>query len=306
MAKIVKCKTCGADMASNAKACPQCGAKNKKPIFKRWWFWVICVIVLLVVVSSASGGSKTVSTNEAVNSQSETSEETVAATETSVEAEGTESVEEVEPAETESYEITDTHFDYYVNSIGSTEYRAWVEITNTGTTNLYMDSCTFDFEDNDGHLLQTENFISSCPYVIAPGEKGYFYNNIGSLQIDDGVSLDNGINFVPQVSVKTARKEPVNYEVSDTDLRAGTFDYPTLTGRVTNTTDEDDSLLYVQAIYYDATGNVLAITGTNITDFTAGKTASFEISGIALGDGVTLDTIADYKVVAQATYYQFG
>lgn len=29
MSKMVKCKTCGADIASNAKTCPSCGAKNK-------------------------------------------------------------------------------------------------------------------------------------------------------------------------------------------------------------------------------------------------------------------------------------
>jgi len=26
-AKLIRCKTCGAEMASGAKACPQCGAK---------------------------------------------------------------------------------------------------------------------------------------------------------------------------------------------------------------------------------------------------------------------------------------
>lgn len=33
MAKMKKCATCGADIASSAKACPKCGATNKKPIF---------------------------------------------------------------------------------------------------------------------------------------------------------------------------------------------------------------------------------------------------------------------------------
>ena len=31
MSKMIKCKTCGADIASSAKSCPGCGAKNKKP-----------------------------------------------------------------------------------------------------------------------------------------------------------------------------------------------------------------------------------------------------------------------------------
>ena len=38
------CKTCGATIAKNAKRCPKCGAKNKKPIYKRVWFWIIAVI----------------------------------------------------------------------------------------------------------------------------------------------------------------------------------------------------------------------------------------------------------------------
>ena len=49
--KIKKCGTCGADIAKNAKSCPQCGAKNKKPIFKKWWFWLI----ILVVISGIGG-----------------------------------------------------------------------------------------------------------------------------------------------------------------------------------------------------------------------------------------------------------
>ncbi|NOW20903.1 rubrerythrin [Clostridium saccharobutylicum] len=32
MSKMIKCKTCGADIASSAKTCPSCGAKNKKAI----------------------------------------------------------------------------------------------------------------------------------------------------------------------------------------------------------------------------------------------------------------------------------
>lgn len=56
MAKIIKCKTCGADMASNAKACPQCGAKNKKPIYKRVWFWILIVVILGGIGGAAGGG----------------------------------------------------------------------------------------------------------------------------------------------------------------------------------------------------------------------------------------------------------
>ncbi len=46
MAKIIKCKTCGADIASSAKSCPGCGARNKKPFYTKIWFWVLIVIII--------------------------------------------------------------------------------------------------------------------------------------------------------------------------------------------------------------------------------------------------------------------
>ena len=39
-------------MAAGAKACPSCGAKNKKPIYRRWWFWVLVVLVIAAVGSA--------------------------------------------------------------------------------------------------------------------------------------------------------------------------------------------------------------------------------------------------------------
>ena len=77
--------------------------------------------------------------------------------------------------DTELYKITNAHFHHFKNSIGSNEYRAFVEVTNTSDTNLYLKGAVFDIEDNSGHLLQTEDWLSCCPDIIAPGEKGYFY-----------------------------------------------------------------------------------------------------------------------------------
>ncbi len=53
--KMKKCSSCGADIASNAKTCPQCGAKNKKPIYKRWW--VYAILALLIIGIAAGGGN---------------------------------------------------------------------------------------------------------------------------------------------------------------------------------------------------------------------------------------------------------
>lgn len=58
MAKMIKCKTCGADIASSAKSCPSCGAKNKKPFFKKVWFWVLIVIIIGAAGAGASNDTK--------------------------------------------------------------------------------------------------------------------------------------------------------------------------------------------------------------------------------------------------------
>ena len=50
--KIKQCKVCGKDIATSAKVCPYCGAKNKKPIYKRWWFILLVVLIVLSIIGS--------------------------------------------------------------------------------------------------------------------------------------------------------------------------------------------------------------------------------------------------------------
>ena len=49
--KLIPCKTCGAQIASNAKTCPNCGAKNKKkhPIL----FGILILLVLIIAIASS-------------------------------------------------------------------------------------------------------------------------------------------------------------------------------------------------------------------------------------------------------------
>ena len=39
---------------------------------------------------------------------------------------------------------------------------------------LYLKSCSLDFEDKGGNLLDIERLVSSCPDIINLGETGYF------------------------------------------------------------------------------------------------------------------------------------
>ena len=51
--RMKKCKTCGQDIAKDAVTCPKCGAKNKKPFYRRWWFWLPIILVLLALLACA-------------------------------------------------------------------------------------------------------------------------------------------------------------------------------------------------------------------------------------------------------------
>ena len=70
MAKLVKCKHCGARIAATAKTCPQCGGENTppKPVYKRLWFKILMVMfVLAFIMDLISPRNKT---NTAASSES--------------------------------------------------------------------------------------------------------------------------------------------------------------------------------------------------------------------------------------------
>lgn len=68
--KIIKCKTCDGEIASNAKICPKCGAKNKRPFYKRWWFWCLIVLAILIVAVSGGDDGSAETTGETTSAQS--------------------------------------------------------------------------------------------------------------------------------------------------------------------------------------------------------------------------------------------
>ena len=59
MSKMKNCKACGAEIATSAKSCPKCGAKNKKPIWKQWWVWILVVIIQFAAICGITGNSDT-------------------------------------------------------------------------------------------------------------------------------------------------------------------------------------------------------------------------------------------------------
>lgn len=74
--EMIKCKTCDSEIATSAKICPNCGAKNKKPIWKRVWFWIVIALLTLGIIG---GGSNNTPTNP---SSLDNNDVTIAATST--------------------------------------------------------------------------------------------------------------------------------------------------------------------------------------------------------------------------------
>lgn len=206
------------------------------------------------------------------------------------------------------YEITHTTFTHRTNSIDREEFCGVIEIKNTGSAYIYLKDCTFDFEDDDGHLLQSEKLITSAPDVVAPGEYGYFFENG---YIDQSVSLENGINLVPNFVVEVCNKGKdavVDYEVTDLDIRDNDYGMGVkVTGRVNNNTTEDTNSINVMiiAVFFDSNGEILDIGFTYPDEMSAGGRTSFEISTIFGNDSLSTENIADYQVIARKTYMQF-
>ena len=205
------------------------------------------------------------------------------------------------PEKVVDYVVKQEYFNDYVTSYNAHRGSAFVEIENTGNTNLYLTDGKFDIEDNNGHLLKSESMISTCPDAIRPGETGYFYDDY--IDLDD-VDSSNGLVFVPHYKVEEAKYELIDYKADDVGIREDSMFTCKVSGRLTNTSDEEINILYVNVIYYGTDGNVIGISGTNLTDIDPGETESFEVSGQFFKDA-TYSDIAQYKVIPRAWYMQF-
>lgn len=204
------------------------------------------------------------------------------------------------PAETTApvavqYEITDARATSWVNSIGTTWVQVIVEITNTGTSNLYLSSGSYDLEDAEGHLVASQTLVSEAPDVIAPGEKGYMYEET---TLDTPV--EGELTVLPRVDVEEASVDLIRYTVSDASLTEGKYGDLKILGRVENTSAEPGDMVQIVAVLYDADGVCIGQMFTILTDeLAAGDKIGFEMSSLSLPDTVTAEA------VAEIVYYAF-
>ena len=70
MGKMKQCKTCSKEIAVNAKSCPECGAKNKKPVYKKPWF-IVVAFFLIIGALGGSGSDESTTTSDIASSKQE-------------------------------------------------------------------------------------------------------------------------------------------------------------------------------------------------------------------------------------------
>lgn len=189
-------------------------------------------------------------------------------------------------------ELVDVSTKVFTNSIGTTWVVGIATVKNTGNCDLYISNAGMDIETADGKLVDTMTLASATPTVISPGETTIIYG-------EQSVSADGDYKVVPTYKAVEAKIPNTRYEVSDVSLSEDDF-MGTLevVGRVENGGDEDQSMIEVVVIMYDADGKVLGVMTTYTDEIAAGAKGTFKMSNIGDANKVALADIDHYDVMA--------
>jgi len=258
---------------------------------------VFALILMLTIALTACGGS---------GGSSGQSEEARSAEETA-DAEASETEEqEAEPEETPvkeeaAWEVGEAGVKVWTDSIGTQWIQIIVPVTNTGTKDLFVSDCKIDVEDSSEHLLDSIDYVEGYPQIIQSGETAWYYEETTF----DG-DASGGVNVLPHVSVKESKTKCIRLGVSDLDIKDSGYGDLTVTGRVENTTDEEQSSVYIVAFMYDSEGKLIAQAYDIMMDpIAAGDKMGFSMSTFSVPDDVTLDSVANYEVIAFPYQFQF-
>jgi len=199
-----------------------------------------------------------------------------------------------------AYEITFTSVVLHEDSIGSVWADIIAEVSNTGTIDLYLSSGSIDLEDGNGDLVDVLNLVSVYPQVISPGEKAYYFENT----IIDDVSETETLNLVLHPEIEEATIEKSSFPVTDVTLSNDEYSGIEATGRVENTSDEDESMLYVVIVLFGSDDKPMAVL-LSIDDVDAGVKQGFTASALSISDDITAASVTRYEVYAYSYQFQF-
>lgn len=199
-----------------------------------------------------------------------------------------------------AYEVTYTSVKAHTDSIGSQWVQVIAEIENTGSCDLYLSSGSYDIEDAAGSLISSNSIVSIFPEVISPGEKAYMYEED---ILDEAVNGELVVK--PRLNAEEAKVENVRFPVSDLKISGDSYGGLKALGRVENTGENEEAMVYVVVILKDADGKPIGQIFTILDTLAAGDKVGFEQSSISLPDDVTMDTVASYEAFAYPMQFQF-
>lgn len=199
------------------------------------------------------------------------------------------------------YKITYSSVKTYKNSIGTVWAQVIVEIENTDTANLYLGLGTCDLEDADGKIVASKD-ISVYPQIIAPGEKAYYYDEYMMDSLTEPIEL----NVILRPEIVESETEHIIYPVTEISIVDDRFGGIKVVGRVENTSDSEDSLIYVAITLFDENAEPIGVVFTILTnDIAAGEKVGFEAHSFAMPESITADIVASYSAVAYPYQFQF-
>ncbi len=261
---------------------------KKKPVFKKWWFWLIIVVLLIGIIAAAGSKSK------------DNAPDTSTADSVSEKESAAQNSESTEKAKDIDYEIGEGNVRVWKSSIGSDWISVAIPVKNTGSKNLYLSAGTMDIEDASGAMVTSLSMVSVYPQVIQPGETAYYYQES---TLEESISAE-GLKIVPHVDVKASKVDCVRFTVSEEAVKTDSLNDVKVTGRVENTSDEAQNMVYVVANLYDKDGGLLVQQFTILTDeLQPGEKIGFSTSN--LGYSFSAEDVADFEVFAFPQQYQF-
>lgn len=258
----------------------------------------LCMLLSLAACSAPPTEDELQSTAQSTeaNNESKAEEPTEAPTNAPTEAPTTEPEEPSDP-----YEITFSSVKTHKNSIGTIWAQAIVEIENTGSSDLFLESGSCDFEDMEGNLVASKD-MSVYPQIIAPGEKAYYYEET----ILDALTEPADLKIIPRPEIMESTTEHITYSVTDISITDNTYGGVKVIGRVENTTEAEESMIYVAITLFNEAAEPIGLVFTILTDDLApGEKVGFEATSISLPDEVTADSVASYTAVAYPHQFQF-
>ena len=193
------------------------------------------------------------------------------------------------------YQITYQSASTWKNSIGTVWVQAMFEVTNVGTTELYLSSGAYDLEDSEGNLVSSSRLVSVYPTVIGPGESALYHETTTISDADSEID----VTILPRPSIKRAKIDNVRLEVTEVTFSEGTFSGIQARGRVENTTGEEQSSVTIAIILYDIDDKPIGVLSTTLMeDIASGDKIGFEASALSLPDDITPDRVARYEAFA--------